>query len=69
MQVLEKFSSLSAEESICSSAVKTAFDTKAKLIVTVTECGKTARLVSKYHPACPILALTKDPQVRMPIQV
>ncbi len=36
----------------------TAADLKAAAIVTVTKSGKTARMLSKYRPACPIVGCT-----------
>ncbi len=44
--------------SVCSSAVKTASDINAALIIVITENGLTARLVAKYRPNKPILALS-----------
>jgi pyruvate kinase len=43
---------------VCSSAVKTAFEVGAKMLVVLTESGTTARLISKYRPKMPILVLT-----------
>ncbi|MCM1180045.1 MAG: pyruvate kinase [Clostridium sp.] len=36
----------------------TAMDLNASAIVTVTKSGKTARMISKYRPACPIVGCT-----------
>lgn len=36
----------------------TAMDLNATAIVTVTKTGKTARMISKYRPACPIIGCT-----------
>merc|ERR1712193_9594 len=47
-----------AVESVCSSAVKTTVDSDMKLIIALTETGTTARLIAKYRPKCPILAIT-----------
>ncbi|OLP95698.1 Pyruvate kinase [Symbiodinium microadriaticum] len=44
-------------ESVCSSAVKTVVDS-GKLIISLTETGSTARVISKYRPSVPILAIT-----------
>jgi len=41
----------------------TAQDLGAKAIVTVTISGKTARMISKYRPVCPIVGCTLSPQV------
>ena len=41
---------------ISHATVTTALDLKAKCIVTVTKYGKTARMISKYRPLCPIVA-------------
>ncbi|CEG43953.1 pyruvate kinase [Plasmopara halstedii] len=56
--VLETYGPLSTQEAIASSAVKTAIDIKAKMIVVLTESGATARLVSKFRPSMPVLVLT-----------
>jgi len=50
-------------ESIASSAVKTARDINANLIVVLSETGTTARLIAKYRPAVPILAVTNHKKV------
>jgi len=50
-------------ESVASSAVKTSWDVDATLIVALSKSGKTARLVSKYRPHCPILAITCERRV------
>jgi len=50
-------------ESVASSAVKTSWDLEAALIVALSVSGKTARLVSKYRPHCPILAITCERRV------
>ncbi len=49
---------MSTQEAIASSAVKTAIDMGAKMMVVLTESGTTARLVAKYRPEQPILVLT-----------
>ncbi len=51
-------SPISTHESVCSSAVNTASDVKASLIIVITENGSTARIVAKYKPRQPILALS-----------
>lgn len=54
---------LSPSESIASSAVKTSRDVDAKLIIVLTETGNTARLIAKYRPSRPILALTSHEDI------
>lgn len=56
--VVNKFGGLSATESLASSAVKTAIDVNAKMIVCLSESGRTARLVAKFRPGRPIVCLT-----------
>ena len=40
-----------------------AADLGAAAILTATQSGYTARLISRFHPACPIIALSPDPSV------
>lgn len=56
--VLETYGSMTTQEAIASSAVKTANDMGAKMLVVLTETGNTARLIAKYRPEQPILVLT-----------
>lgn len=58
MSVMLRFGGLSATESMASSAVKTAIDVNAKMIVVLTETGRTARFVAKFRPGRPIVCLT-----------
>lgn len=53
---------LSVPEAVASSAVRTSFDLNARLVVCMTTSGQTARLVSKYRPRAPILAVTSSDQ-------
>jgi pyruvate kinase len=55
---LSRDDEMSIPESVCSSAVKAAIDTKAALIIALTETGSTARQIAKYRPAVGILALS-----------
>merc|ERR1711920_464531 len=57
MRVLEA-GLMSQVESVCSSAVKCTVDSACPLIVVLTETGSTARLVARYRPKAPILAIT-----------
>lgn len=49
-------------EAISSSAVKTALDLKASLLVVLTESGATGRFVAKYRPNVPVLCITSSEQ-------
>jgi pyruvate kinase len=57
-RVLQLSNLINSTESISSSAVKTAWDIRAKAIIVLTETGTTARLVAKYRPSVPIVVLT-----------
>ncbi|MDF2539686.1 MAG: pyk [Herbinix sp.] len=50
-------------DAISRATVTTAHDLNAKMIITVTTSGKTARDISRYRPSCPILGCTTDPVV------
>ena len=50
-------------DAISRATVTTAHDLNAKMIITVTTSGKTARIISRYRPACQILGCTTDPIV------
>jgi pyruvate kinase len=50
-------------EAIASSAVKTCIDMGAKLLVVLTETGKTPQLVAKYRPQIPVLVLTSGAEI------
>lgn len=54
---------VSTNEAVCSAAVKTAVDIGAKLLIVITENGATARLVAKYRPQQPVLALCMSSSV------
>lgn len=62
-KMLENGHTITSGESLASSAVKTARDLGAKLIIVLTETGNTARLVAKYRPTAPILALTRNESI------
>jgi len=61
--MVARFGKMSQVESVCSSAVKTSLDADGPLIVALTETGHTARLIAKYRPKCPILAITASETV------
>merc|ERR1719326_2064682 len=49
---------VSSVEAVCSSAVMATVDADCTLIIALTETGSTARLIAKYRPKTPILAIT-----------
>ena len=55
--------STSITNAISHATCATAHELQAKAIVTVTKTGSTARLISKYRPACPIIGCTTDEKV------
>eukprot|EP00442_Polarella_glacialis_P029827 CAMPEP_0115117952 /NCGR_PEP_ID=MMETSP0227-20121206/44205_1 /TAXON_ID=89957 /ORGANISM="Polarella glacialis, Strain CCMP 1383" /LENGTH=215 /DNA_ID=CAMNT_0002519135 /DNA_START=1 /DNA_END=648 /DNA_ORIENTATION=- len=57
-QMLQGGQRMSPVESVCSAAVKATIDSPIPLIIALTETGATARLIAKYKPECPILAIT-----------
>ena len=60
---------ISITEAIVSSAVKTAWDIQAPLIIALTETGSTALAMNKYRPIPPVFGVTADPQVARQMQV
>jgi len=54
---------MTSVEAMCSSAVKTTMDAECKLIVVLTETGVAARIVAKYRPGVPIVAVSASEQV------
>ena len=51
------------DEAIAYAVANSAVMTQAKLIVAFSESGATARRISKYRPACPIVSVSSNPQV------
>ena len=47
----------------------TAMDLEAKAIVTMTASGHTARMISRYRPACPVAAITVSEKVRRQLAI
>ncbi|KAJ3035703.1 hypothetical protein HDV00_003464 [Rhizophlyctis rosea] len=60
---------LSVSESIASSAVLAARQVDAAVIVVITEAGGTARLVAKYRPKMPIVAVSMLPNTTRQLNV
>ncbi len=57
------------DENIGMSAVGIAKNVKAALIITPTRSGRTARLVSRFRPPIPVIALTNNQQVARELQL
>lgn len=53
----------SVTEAISQAVANSALELDAKAIVTPTETGYTARMVAKYRPKAPVIAVTKDEEV------
>merc|ERR1712037_1034226 len=51
------------------SAVLASYKCKASAIVVLTTSGATSHIVSKYKPHCPILSVTRFPQVARQLQI
>jgi len=65
-EIFQKQSSaqkITVTEAISQSVASSALDLSAKAIITATESGYTARMVSKYRPMCPIVAVTPNEEV------
>ena len=56
--VLASYGFMDVTESLTSSAVKTALDINAKVIIVLSESGDTCRKVAKFRPPMPIVVLT-----------
>ncbi len=54
----------SVTNAISHATCTTALDLKAAAIISVTQSGHTARMISRFRPACPIIATTVNPKVQ-----
>jgi pyruvate kinase len=54
----------SITDAIGENTVALAYDLKAKLIITLTSSGYSARMVSRHRPTVPILAVTIEERIR-----
>jgi pyruvate kinase len=55
---------LEADRAVAAAAVELAEGVRAKAIVTPTHSGRTARLVARLRPACPVIALSNSAPTR-----
>lgn len=63
LQDRSKHSDMTITDAISQSVTHTAINLDAAAIVTPTESGHTARMISKYRPKAPIVAITSDEEV------
>ncbi|MFT9486378.1 MAG: pyruvate kinase [Tepidibacillus sp.] len=71
-EIYNKRSSLqqtTVTDAISQAVANTAIDLEVNAILTPTESGQTARLVSKYRPKAPIIAITPNPKVMKKLSV
>lgn len=59
----KKLNEVNVTDAISHATCTTAIDLNASAIITSTSSGHTARMVSKFRPACPIIAATNDDKV------
>lgn len=57
---LNHFGAVDGTEAMASSAVKSAVDLQASVIIALTETGTSARLIAKYRPPCPVIAFSQS---------
>ncbi len=66
---MDKYVDNDIEESISQSTCDIANSLKAKTILAWTQNGEAIRLLSKYHPVCPIISLTDDNIISRQVQL
>ena len=59
----------SVSDAISHACCTTAMDLGASAVITVTTSGHTARMISRFKPQCPIVALTHDERVRRQLNI
>jgi len=62
--LLSQAGRMSSQEAYASTAVKTAADCGAPLMIVLTGTGSTCRLIAKYRPKATVLAVTKSEPVQ-----
>ena len=60
---------MDATETTSVAAVQASYISQAAAIVAITTSGRTARICAKYRPQCPIVAITRFPQVARQMQL
>ena len=60
---------LDATASTSVAAVQAAYNVKAAAIIAITTTGRTAKEASKFRPTCPIMGVTRFPQVARQMQL
>ena len=60
---------MDATQTTSVAAVQASYSCKAAAIVAITTSGRTARLCSKFRPHCPIIGVTRFPQVARQMQL
>ena len=63
LQQIEPHPSNEVTEAVAQASITMANHLKVAAIIALTETGFTSRLISKYRPACPILAITSSAKV------
>ena len=56
-------------DAICHATCTTAHDLNAKAVITVAKSGRSARAISRYRPACPIIGCTMEEKVSRQINL
>ncbi|UOO38214.1 pyruvate kinase [Oscillospiraceae bacterium CM] len=60
---------MTISDAISNACCTTAMDLAAKAIITVTTSGHTARMISRFRPHCPIVALAENSRVQRQLNV
>ena len=60
MKLISLSDLVTVEHTIASCAVRSSYDLKATLILAFTHSGRTASLLAKHKPRCPVLVVTPN---------